>query len=222
MALSRTTQWIIAAGIAGGAYVLTRPSPVPTKHRPPPPEPFTKEWAQEIRSIAAPIESQTGWNDLGNFLVGVARGESGGKASACNVTEHGYCAPNSARGWFQLRPKSAFAYQLSHLQSQPELLFDKRWAVAMAAWYGFRLRKHAGAGQTLNWLALRRGWALPSLVKDVNEDKERSVKVRQRYESALGKVGLPDSFMYQRAFPPGFDWPGVEAILNMVGAKKVA
>ena len=179
-------------------------------------------WKQEIRSIVAPVIAETGWIGLDDYFIWVAKGESGGKAGACNVTEHGTCAPNSARGWLQLRPNSAFAFQLEHLRSQPDLLLDKRTNIAMGVWYAYRLRKHGFSGQVIDRWALRRGWALPSLVSDVDFDRPRSKETYGRAEPVLAKVGLSNEWAFSPAFPPGFTWPGLNRILQLTGASAIA
>ena len=126
---------------------------------------------------------------------------------------------------------SGFAGELAYLVDEdPDLLFDPRWNLALGAWYLYRLRNYAFSGQTIDWLALRRGEALPRLVKDVDEeasvsgydDGERSADVRERLEKAVYAVGLPESFIYQQAFPSGFHWPGIDAVLDAVGASAPA
>lgn len=174
---------------------------------------------RRIREIAAQVEEATGWWGLGDFLVAVAWTESRGNSNACNVSETGYCAQNSARGWFQGRPKSFLVRELEYLQKEnPDIILDERWSVALAAWYAYRLRGFKYSGQVIDWLALRRGWAYPSRVSDVDEDYERSMETRERFEDGVYKAGLDDNWMYERAFPSGFHWPGIEAVLEAVGA----
>ena len=165
-------------------------------------------------NLGVDVETVTGWTDLPDYLSAVAWTESRFNPEACN----GECGSNSARGLFQLRPKSAFnkpGYE--HLVSEPNLLFDPRINTAFYTWYMYRLRPFASKNQTIDWLALRRGAAFPSLVSDVNEGKPRSIDTRKRFEQALEAVGLPKSFMYQKAFPNDFEWPGVDVVLESVG-----
>lgn len=176
---------------------------------------------RRIREIAAQIEDRTGWWGLGDFLVAVAWTESRGNSNICNTDESGYCAKNSARGWFQGRPKSFLVKQFEFLKdANPDIILDERWAVVLAAWYAYRLRGFRFAGQVIDWLAIRRGWALPSRVKDVDEEHQRSVETRERFEAGVYKAGLDENFMYEPAFPKGFDWPGIEGLLEAVGIEQ--
>lgn len=187
---------------------------------------YPSDWearADLIWSLAHDVAEVTGWDKLPEFLLANAYTESRGNPMACAAP----CGKNSARGLFQLRPTSGFAGELAHLaDEEPGLLFDPRWNIALAAWYLYRLRNYGYSGQEIDWLALRRGEALPRLVSDVDEeasvnkyeDGERSADVRERLESALYAVGLPESFMYQPAFPSSFSWPGIDVVLDAVGA----
>jgi hypothetical protein len=157
-------------------------------------------------------------------LVAVAWTESRGNPLAAAGTR-----PNSARGLFQLRPKSAFAHQLARYVTAPQLLFDPALSTALAAWYAWRLRNFKDPGQVLDWLAIRRGWALPRLVDDVDEvavvkgkggvllaPGERSKQTRWNFSQALPRAGLPQSFMYEYPFR-GLRWPGIWQVMNAVG-----
>lgn len=179
--------------------------------------------ADLIWELALNVVDVTGWNELPEFLLANAYTESRGNPMACAAP----CGKNSARGLLQLRPTSGFAGDLAYLaDEEPDLLFDPRWNVALAAWYLYRLRNYGYQGQDIDWLALRRGEALPRLVSDVEEeakvdgysDGERSADVRERLESAMYAVGLDESFMYRPAFPSGFSWPGIDVVLDAVGA----
>lgn len=199
---------------------------------------------ERIREIAWPIEEATGWRGLTDFLTAVAWGESKGNQYACAGVRRAKldtpCPGNKARGLFQNRPTSAYADEYAWLvNADPDLIRrDARYAVAFFVWYVYRLRNYAKKGQTIDWLAVRRGGALPRLVSDVDEvavvDRikpgtdpprkyrpgERSADVRHRFEGAVAGVGLPDSFMYERAFPPGFVWPTFENILKLAGIEE--
>ena len=103
-----------------------------------------------------------------------------------------------------------------------DALYDEPLAVALAAWYAKRLRPYALSGQVVDWLALRRGWRFPSSVSDVNEDKSHSPKTRERFSQGVSKAGLPQSLMYEPAFPPGWAWPNIDAVLSAVGRARVS
>ena len=194
---------------------------------------YDRDAPARIRELAAPIEDATGWLRLGDFLVVVAATESGGNQYACygirGATIADYCPGNNARGWFGGRPKSMYAHGYKSLvQSDPDLIRrNERWAVATYAWFAYRLRNYWHQSRPVNWLAIRRGGASTRLVNDVNEiaewpnkaPGERSADVRRRMERGCAMAGLPDSFMYERAFAPGFSWPGFEGILEILDAR---
>jgi len=188
---------------------------------------YPKDWEARsdlVWNLGWDIADVTGWGEgLPMFLLAVAYTESRGNPMACAAP----CGSNSARGLFQVRPKSGFAGDLAPLATDdPNLLFDPRWNAALAAWYLYRLRNYAYSGQKIDWIALRRGMALPRLVSDDEEkaavkgyaNGERSEDVRDRLEQALYAVNIEESFMYEAAFPSGFSWPGIDAVLDAVGA----
>lgn len=158
---------------------------------------------RRIEGYARQVERLTGWSGLTEFLMAVAWYESRGDSSAINNPQD----PNSAAGWFQLRPQSAMA-------DRGDVL-DEGTSVALAADYAQRLRKWSSTEP--DWLALRRGWAYPRLVDDTGEADARSKKVRENFVKALDAVGVPRSFMYRNAFPSGFSWPGREELLSQMG-----
>jgi hypothetical protein len=164
-----------------------------------------------IRHHAEKIERLTNWPGLGDFLTAVAWTESSGRSDACNRREG--CWSNAARGWFQLRPESA---RVGDLGLSPDALFDEPTSVALAAWYAHRLRDYAARGQTIDWLALRRGWAYPSSVADVHEARDRSRVTRERFEEGIRAAGLNPGFATMPAFSNQYDWPGIDAVLAAV------
>lgn len=210
-------QLLTGGAIIGGALVAgalssrRRRGSSPSFELPPPRTPVPGGgWAdadapRRIRQIAKPIEDLVGWPGLGDYLVAVAWTESRGNPRAGGDTG------NVARGWFGMRPASA---RVSELGLPASALKDERYAVALAAWYAHRLRNYRFSGQVMDWFAVRRGWALPSLVSDVDADNQRSQDVYDRFELAVAKAGLPQSFIFRRAFLPGYQWPGVAAVIN--------
>lgn len=199
----------VAAVALGGVRGEDKPTPIPGGGW------SDRDAPRRIRKLAKRIEDATGWIGLGDFLVAVAWTESRGNPSALNPE----VSSNAGRGWFGMRPKSA---KHDAVLMNPDLLLEEEWAVAMAAWYAERLRSYWRHDGEPTWLALRRGWALPSLVGDRDEDRQRSRDVRRRLEDAVAKAGLPDSFMYEEAFPPGYAWPGIDNILRIVQGERTA
>lgn len=123
---------------------------------------------------------------------------------------------NAARGWFGMRPESAFNWKngLTHLQDQPNLLKDPRWAVAAAADYAKRMFPYLAPGQEMDFMALRRGWSWASKVSD--RTSSWAQQKEGKYEDALTKVGLPTDLVHKR-IPLG-DYPGINAILEELDA----
>lgn len=156
---------------------------------------------RRIRALA----ERLGWPGLGDFLVAVAYWESRGNSIA------GSSAGNAARGWFGMRPQTA---RVDDLSLEPDALKVEPVAVALAGWLVDRLRPYAAPGQVVDWLAIRRGWYLPSLVDDVAEQHAASRKVREAFEEALAKVGLEASFMHQEV--DFSSWPGIAAAMERV------
>lgn len=168
----------------------------------------------EIRRLAAPIERATGWDGLADFLVAVAWWESRGDATAVNP-EGG---PNAARGWFQIRPRSS---NNQGIVRDPALLLQTGISVGIAADYAYRMvqrwRRDMGVVLVPDWLAIRRGWACPALVDDVDETASipgcpSSADVREHFLKSLDAVGLPRTFAEQPAEPQR--WPGQQAVLG--------
>lgn len=195
------------------------PSPSPSPSTPGPTAgTWPSDWsgrAAAIRALANRVEQVTNWPGLGDYLAATAYTESRG-----NPVVRAGTKANSATGLFQCRPKTCLVHEDELEAVQPmggELLKDPALAVATAAWLAWRLRNFDSPGQTVDWLAIRRGWALPRLVSDVNETEQRSIDVRNRFSQGVARAGLPQSFMYQRAFPSGMRWPGIWTVMDAAG-----
>ena len=211
----------VGAGLLSWAWDRERlPEPGP------PPLPIGTGWKggnpEALRQLAMPLEYELGWWGLGDFLAAAAWTESHGNPKAGPST-----FDNKARGLLGGRPKSMFRGKYAPLaRTNPNLLKNPRWAIATNAAYLNSLRDYAFPGQAIDWLALRRGMALPRLVSDVNEEAkvkgyapgERSEDVRERFQKGIEKAALRDSFAYEEAFPPGYQWLGLERALDLLGA----
>ncbi len=209
--------------IAGGLLVVkSAPSRRPSRRRKTAsaarrwtPIPVTEDWKDKdsirrIMAIARPIEQLANWPNLGVFLSAVCWIESRGNPNACASP----CGSNSARGLFQVRPKSA---RVADLGLPASVLFNERYAVALAAWYAFRMQKYGAPGHVVDWLAVRRGWASFVYVDDVN-----SPGFKNQFAKGLAHVSIPTSFMYEPAFPPGFNWPGIDAVIAAAQGAQLA
>ena len=218
--------WYGAAGAVGAGLLswFFGRSDVPPP--PVPPLPVGTGWKggnpEALRELAMPLEYELGWWGLGDFLAAAAWTESHGNPKAGSSGMN-----NKARGLLGGRPNSMFRGKYKHFaQSNPNLLKDPRWAIATTAAYLDSLRDYAFPGQTIDWLALRRGMAFPRLVSDVNEEAKvkgyppgrRSADTRNRFQTGIEKAGLQDEFMYEAAFPPGYQWLGLGRALQLLGA----
>lgn len=177
--------------------------------------------AADVRAMAARVERVTGpWPGLGDYLAAVAYWESshrdGEPSNACACESwhtQGVCKPNAARGLFQIRPNTA---DVPGTVEDPERLYEPEFSVAVAAWLIWRLQHNRLPNRAADWLAIKRGWKLPSLVADEWEEDPRSIKVRENFKRALQGAGVPQTFMFQRAIPAGLVWPGFDAVLAAV------
>ena len=205
--------YIVTKYYVGRGISLPKPTPTPDVPKPTPGGGWADADApRRIREIARPLEQLFGWRGLGDFLVAVAWTESRGNSQA---TGDG----GASHGWFQLRRVSS---RVGDLGMGVEALYDEPLAVALAAWYAKRLRPYSLKEQVVDWLALRRGWRFPSSVSDVQETKASSVRTKGHFSQGVSKAGLPQSFMYAPAYPPGYSWPGIDAVLSAVGRAKVS
>lgn len=173
-----------------------------------------------LRELFERAEAAARWPNVSTFLLATSWSESRWHPKARSS--------DGEIGLFQLKPKSA---RIAELGLGPDVLSDPAWSTALYLWYLARLRNYAAPGQVIDWIALRRGGAYPSLVADVNESftaqqggsagatGERSAGARGRFETALQHIGVPISFERQPAFPPAWKWPGVAAIADALGLK---
>ena len=206
--------WWTAAGVLSAAALVAAFQQAPSSARGVIAGPVTGVWKdsdapRRIRQLAAPIERMANWPGLGNYLAAISYTESRGNPRAGSDAQN-----NAARGWFGIRPKSG---KLDKLGLGVEALKDERTAVALAAWYAERCQKYAYDGQVMDWLSVRRCWGFPKDVPKVNHPGYSN-----QLSVGLSKVGLPSNFMYRPAFPPGFRWPGIDAVLAAVGRPRVA
>jgi hypothetical protein len=190
--------------VVGGGSASPVPSPEDEDYGP-----TTGDWVNpnapaEIRSIAARLEQIAHWPNLGNYLAAISYVESRGNNEAGSSGNN-----NKARGWFGLRPETAKTEHYGY--ADPNILKDKVTSVVLAADLADRLKPFASPGQYIDWLAIRRGWAYPKLVKDV--DNSERPELVDRFVTGEKKVGLPKEFMHLPAFPEGQNWPGFHAAL---------
>lgn len=163
--------------------------------------------ARRIRELAGPIERAFGWPGLGDYLVAVAWTESRGQSSAFREGEN-------ARGWFQIHAPTADDPRVT---ANPDLLYDERWAVAIAADLAGRLGRRWGVqrGYNPDWEGIRRGWKLPRLVPDYRLTDPVSRRVHDNFVKAIARAGLPDDFRRRSAIPSR--WPTKDEIFSLMG-----
>ena len=208
--MKASTRWLaVPVAIAAGLWLTNRGTASATPQRT-----ISGNWKdpdapRRIRALARPLELEANWPGLGDFLAAVAYTESRGnmKATGDSGTSH---------GGFQLKRMSA---KLDQRGLPTSVLYDERYQVALIADYLHRLRPFASKGQKIDWLALRRGMLYPSRVSDTSEVHARSRSTRKKLSEALVRAGVPASFMYRKAFPPGYQWPGIDRALQLTGAR---
>lgn len=155
---------------------------------------FTGNRAQEkqyIWALGKRVESMGALPGFAEFLLPVAHIES-----RFNPTAQNNPSANAARGWFGMRPESAFNWKnkLGKLAtSQPNLLKNRAWAVAAAADYTRRLMAYREKGQRVTWRAIRRGWAYPKNVANVGG----GTKNWNQFRNAIEATGVPLSMADQ-------------------------
>lgn len=183
------------------------------------PLPVGGEWVDpnapsRIAYYADLVAEVTGWgNTLRRFLIPVAYWESRGNSQAC----HGACELGSARGWFQLR-KGAKCLENSGY-TPDSMLFSEPAQVAIAACHAYQLgTAWKSPGQKVETRDVRRGWKFPSWVKTSYRNDPATFHNRDSYMETLQVMGDTPNFAYAPMFPPGFYWPGLDAVLEAVGA----
>ncbi len=203
-------KWLIVPALASVAWMMTGSSSRASSS-----SKLMPLDAAAIRKLALPVENRLQQTGLANYLAARAFTESRYNADAQN--------DSGRKGLWQM---SASTSNVDALGKPASVLLNPRWSLALVAWFIERLRAYGDPGQTIDWLAVTRGMAYPHLVNDVHESKpatqgatpgERSREVRERFEEALDYVGLPRSFMHRPAFPPGYHWPGINAVIAAAG-----
>lgn len=169
---------------------------------------------RRIRAYSAAIEAHTGWTGLGDFLAATAKTESRGNAAAVGDSGRSW-------GWFQIRP-AAKCMQWLGLEG-PELLHDEALQVAVAACHAYRLGTiYDSAGQVVQRRDVRRGWKYPYWVAEQYRDVPETKTNQERFRNALRAVGVPESFMYGRIFPPGMEMQPVGYLVQVARGASVA
>ncbi len=124
---------------------------------------------------------------------------------------------NAARGWLGERPESMFNWKndLTHLQQQPNLLKNRKWAVSMAADYAYRImRDMTASGQVITMADLRRGWGYPNRIHQ--KHRAGGAANLNQFREAIEEVGANPN-LPNKQITIG-SWPGVQAILEQLGA----
>ena len=202
----------VCRGIAVGAAVALLLLPLAASGAEPTYQDRLEEQAQ-IRQLASKVEAMGTLNGFADFMIPTAFIESRFNPEAGSSAKN-----NAARGWFGMRPVSAFNWRndLEWLAGEhPNLLKDPKWAVATAADYAARLIKYnTDPGQRVYFRDLRRGWALPKRTR-AGYRASGGANLRQ-FEEAIEKTGTPP-IAGRRVFLGNY--PGIRAILDQLGAK---
>lgn len=176
-------------------------------------------WLNGIRGMSFWVtDTYNTMPGLADFLTVVGFAESRFNPSAANPEISTNW--NAARGLFGMRPSTA------ELDAEPDLLFNPYWAFVTAVDHAAKAIKAIEREQSgvPNWMAIRRWWAIPSLVHDFNEDKTKSGEVRGRFERAIFDCNAE----YGTSIDPNFIWfetylggyPGrteLMRVLNLIG-----
>lgn len=155
---------------------------------------FTGDRQQEkqyIWALGKRVESMGALPGFAEFLLPVAHIES-----RFNPTAQNNPSANAARGWFGMRPHSAFNWKndlTKYATSKPNLLKNRAWAVAAAADYTRRLMAYRTSGQRVTWRAIRRGWAYPKNVANVGGGSANW----NQFRNAIEATGVPLSMADQ-------------------------
>jgi len=164
-----------------------------------------------IFDLSMLIEDGGTLRGLHNFLLATAFIESKFNPDAERGT-----GPNRDIGWFQMKPKTAFNWKndLTDLQSQPNLLKNRAWAVAAAADLVRRLMDWAEPGQRITWGDMRRGWGTHTRVPASQRDN--FPEKRANFRIALEQVGVSPDFIDQEVVLGS--WPGILPLAERLGA----
>lgn len=134
-----------------------------------------------------------------------------------------------SRGWFPHTPHGPEAYAFSgglfggmpatfliaggnrgpFINADPKLVTDPAASVVMLADFMVRVFRKYDAR---DFLAIRRAMAALRLVGDVEERRDRSVLVRERFETALRKAGVADPAGFMARRPSIGAYPGAGAL----------
>lgn len=164
---------------------------------------------RRIREYAAPIEAASGWVGLGDFLVALAFTESRGNSRALGDG-------GSSGGWFQMK-RGAKCVDAMGLTAATLAEASEELQVLLAACHAHRLGTvWQSSGQDVEWRDVRRGWAFPKWTKQSYRTSSDTQKNRRHFDKGIRAAGLHASFATRRAFPSGFDWPGLSALLTMI------
>ncbi len=195
---------LVTAAAVGVATWLVWPSPAAAA-------PSSRK--AQVRQLGERVEALGVLPGFADFLVASAFIESRFNPNAGSDEVN-----NAARGWFGMRPRSAFNFKngLTALAtSHPNLIKDPAWAVATAADYARRILPFADPGQVVTGEDLRRGWKFPGNIADSKVSDAGKAKSRKQFQSAATRTGVPLS-MLTRPMVLG-DWPGIVPLVESLG-----
>jgi hypothetical protein len=175
---------------------------------------FTKDQSRSLaKSFAQTLSNRYGVSGLPTFLDAVGYWES--RWNPCVSGDSG----GVSKGLYQMRADTVFRTSngLTDLRPQwPTLSKDGKLSVILAADYAMRGgTRMVQEGDTPYWLAIRRWWKYPGILRDHDESNSASPGVRDRFLKALAAVGASSSFA-QQSFNPS-NWPGAKQVMREYG-----
>lgn len=185
-------------------------------------------WLSEIRNMSHYYSDKFGsMPGLADYLTVIGYIESRFNPAAVNPQIE--TDPNAARGFFGIRPKTAFKDQngLKYMRSDPNALLDPRVSFVIAVSLVWEACSKVDASQsgTPNWASIRRYWGYPSKVHDFDMSETFSVNSLKKLENGI--IGVNENYGTNVDMDFPFfsvrDWknfPGLNVLISSYGIQK--